>query len=294
MFLSTWRGPTIPGHTAPHPSIHHFCTEIHGPQLPPQLTVVSKLTHSNKQPKHTHSYLSKVDFDAEKLCERKMESQKEHLSEERLDNIEKRWGLVKQEESSSNDEEVSAAIVIPQIQLESSSSTKSQRSASPGRKISKSRGNSALASQATSHDSSANLIDSGTDRLVSTARARLRKHMKESERSVSPSQALGVVGARDIQVESLLRTVRPRSAKSGNNKQGKKRGEVESQEGTKGQKEKQGRREMKMSTTGGAHGGEKQKKVTMQDNASLPCDKTFQVASSPLSVISSFAEKVTR
>lgn len=61
MFLSTWRGPTIPGHSNPHPSIHHFCTELHCPQLPPQMKIISRLSHANRNPDVTRAYLRNME-----------------------------------------------------------------------------------------------------------------------------------------------------------------------------------------------------------------------------------------
>ena len=222
LFLSTWRGPSIPGHSAPHASIHHFCTETHGPQLPPQLAMVSKSAHSNKYPKHTLSIMSSVEI----YGEVKNEVEKKHevieneldnnIDEDRLDNIEKRWDLVKEGPQNVINKEDQRDFIVPQIQLESSSSVKSQKSASSGRKkSSRSWAPSAYAScrnEASPLDSTNGLNKDDTDRLISTARARLRKELKESEKAVSPSEALGVSGARDTQIESLLRSLQPKSA----------------------------------------------------------------------------------
>jgi len=222
LFLSTWRGPTVPGHSAPHASIHHFCTETHGPQLPPQLAMVSKSAHSNKYPKYTHSAMSTVDgYGEEKNKDEKKEDEnikdKPHkIRENSLDNIEKRWDLVREEAQNIVHKEDQRDFVIPQLHLESSSSIKSQKSAgSERKKSSRARAVSAYAScryEASPLDSTSNLHKDNTDRLISTARERLRKELKESERVVSPSEALGVVGAKDVQIESLLKKLQSKSA----------------------------------------------------------------------------------
>ena len=312
VFLSSWKGPTVPGHTAPHASIHHFCTETLGHQLPPQLAMVSKLTHSNKHPRHLHSYLDLVNGSVEedsknlKLVEKDfVPSQEKDLIDERLDKIDEQWDLVKQEVIDvvgkvDKKDDVHA-------QLESLPIMKSLTYTPERKKSSKSRmasDHTSSMNQSSPHDSSSNLKD--TDHLITTARARLRKELKESEKLVPPSKELGVVGATDKQVESLLKKLRPRSGKDDIRKKKEQKeslsklkpiSDQSDSRKYKKQEESDGKRKNKDDKEmldGTRKEGSHTKQMKREDSARLLNEKLLQIISLSQKRIGNFTEKVTK
>ena len=209
IFLSTWRGPTVPGHSIPHHSIHHFCTEFHSPQLTPQMKILSILTHANRNPDLTRAYLREMAeaiveqdtggegrMDGELDVVEGQDDQKDLSGEvgvdggekrvvnvyyDRLNAFEGRWGFDR-ENTLRGDSDMKAT---PHFRVKSSASKTPPLTRTTGKRRARSVGPSAHRSsgyQTVPHRSVLENVDCTTDALMDTARAKLRKESRGNRR----------------------------------------------------------------------------------------------------------------